>query len=426
MIKRVKRAMSHPLISGSATIVFGTNVANFLNLMFNFFMLRLLSPADYGILVTLVSIITLFVLLSESFSPTIVNFTSRYFAKQEIGMIKSLFYKSTTFSIIIGILVFLFFITLSPTINRFLNIPDKYLLEMVGVCVFLSIIAVVNRSIIQAKLAFIFISVVAISASLLKLISGTLFALAGFKVYSGLFAFFLSFSISYLSSFLPLRFLFKKNIRKKEIDTKKILQFGFPSALSMLGLTLFVTSDILLVKHFFDPVSAGLYAGLEVVAKVIFFFSAPVATVMFPLVVRKYESGENYHKDFLISLLLVFLPSVILAATYFVIPEIIIKLIMKHDEYLYGKQLLGWFGLFIALYSSLFIITSFYLSIHKTRVYIPILTLAIIQIILIWFIHYTLFHVIIISLTIVGLLLVLLLLYYWIIISKERKAIKVS
>ena len=264
-------------------------------------MLRLLSPSDYGTLVTLVSIITLFVFLSESFSPTIVNFTAGYFAKKEIGKIKNLFLKSTALYLLVGILAFLFFVILSPKINLFLNIYDKYLLEMVGVCIFLSIIAVVNRAIIQAKLSFIFISAVAISASLLKLISGTLFALAGLKVYSGLFAFFLSFSLSFISSFIPLRFIFKSGIKTDKIDIKKILQFGFPSALSILGLTLFVTSDILLVKHFFDPVSAGLYAGLEVVAKVIFFFSAPVATVMFPLVVRKYENGENYHKDFLIA-----------------------------------------------------------------------------------------------------------------------------
>ena len=51
---------------------------------------------------------------------------------------------------------------------------------------------------------------------------------------------------------------------------------------------------LILVKHFFSPHDAGIYAGLSLIGRVIFFFSAPIASVMFPVIVQKYARKENY------------------------------------------------------------------------------------------------------------------------------------
>ena len=166
------------------------------------------------------------------------------------------------------------------------------------------------------------------------------------------------------------------------------------------------------MKHFFDPVQAGIYATLSLVGRVIFFFSAPIGTVMFPLIVQKHAKEENYNSVFIFSLLLVFFASVILTILYFLFPEFVLHFFSNKEEAISAAPFVGLFGIYITLYSMLSICTNFYLSIGKTKVFIPVLFGALLQAVLIWIYHATFLHVIIISLGITSLLLVLLLLYY--------------
>lgn len=420
MIKKAREFILNPLVSGSTIIIIGTNIGNFFNLLFNFFMLRTLTPSDYGILISLVSIITLFGLLTESFTPVIVNFAATFFAKQQLDLIRGLFMHMLRISFFTGFIIAFIFIIFASRIGEFLKIQDYTLIVIVAVSILLNFIAVLNRALLQAKMSFLFISIINIIGAGSKLILGIFLITSGLKVRGAIIAFFMSLILPYLLSFLRLGFLISGHTIKDKINTQQVLKFGFPAAVSMLGLTSFVTTDMLMVKHFFDPKIAGLYAGIAVVAKIIFYFSAPIGTVMFPLIVQKYSKGEKYHNDFRLAFLLVLTPSIILTLSYILFPSIIISLIMKHQEYNEGVSLLGWFGAFITVYAMLSIITNFFLSINVTKVYIPIIFSAAIQAFLIWFFHESLFVVLIISLVTTSLLLLLLLIYYWKVISVKN------
>ncbi len=145
--------------------------------------------------------------------------------------------------------------------------------------------------------------------------------------------------------------------------------------------------------------------------KVIYFFSAPIGMVMFPLIVQKHSKNENYTNIFMLSLLLILLPSVGLTILYFLFPAFIIHIFNK--QYLSMTPLLGIFALFISLYSILTILTNFFLSIKKTKVYIPIVTGAIFQAISLWFFHKDFLQIILLSIFSVAVPLAILFLYYW-------------
>lgn len=155
-----------------------------------------------------------------------------------------------------------------------------------------------------------------------------------------------------------------------------------------------------------------MYAALSIIGKVIFFFSAPIATVMFPLIVQKFTRKENYHNIFHLSLLLVLLPSLALTVFYFLFPIFTIQLFFNRPEYNAAAPLLGWYGILMTLYSVNNILINFLLSIKKTSVYIPILIGAFLQIGLILYFHRSFAEIIAISISILSLLIVILLLYY--------------
>jgi len=187
-----------------------------------------------------------------------------------------------------------------------------------------------------------------------------------------------------------------------------------------MSLTSFISTDILLVKHFFNPQQAGLYAGLSLVARVIFFLSAPIGSVMFPIVVQKYSKKESFTRTFNLSLLLVLLPSVLIAIFYMLFPDFSILFFLKKQNYLAISHLLTPFAIFIVLFSLLSIIANFYLSINKTKVYIPVVIGALAQIILICLFHNSFAQIITISLVITFVLVGMLLLHYEFFIKRAR------
>lgn len=412
MKKKFHTAISHPLISGSIIVFMGTIVSNFSNFIFNIFMSRNLTVSDYGILASLNSLTLVFALIAESFVPTIVHFAGTFLAKKEHEKIRGIFFQANKIAVLFGGISFLFFALFAAQISEFFNIHSRFLVTLAGVIVFFAFLGSLNRGILQAKLLFKYLSFVNASASTLKLIVGISLVFLGYKLNGAVFGFFTSFFVSYVLVVIPLRHFFKEK-STFSIDLRKLFSYGMASAIALFSLTSFITSDILLVKHFFSPKEAGVYAGLSLIGRVIYFFSAPVVTVMFPLIVQKHTRAENYHNTFRLSLLFVFLSSGFLTILYFLFPQFIIKLFLKNAEYLAVSSSLGYFGIFMTLYIMLYVFTNFYLSIKRTKVYLPLIFSAVLQAVLIWFFHKTFFEVITISVFATTLPLALLVVYYF-------------
>jgi len=423
MKKRIKIITEHPLIAGSAVIFFGSFFGNIFNFIFNFVMTRyLLSSSEYGILASLTSLFTLSSQPVGAVVPTLVYFSASYFAKKDFDRVRGLFLKVTKPSLFIGMIVFIAYILSAKQIASFLNIPNHSFILIIAFMVFMGFIGIANQPLLQAKLAFRFIAFSSTLGSFLRLAFGVLFVLLGFSVGGVVWAVFIGGLVPYLLSFIPLSFLLQRGINMPHVSFKSLFNYGIPATLATFGLTLFINTDILLVKHFFAPEPAGLYATLSLIGKVIFFFSAPITMVMFPLVVQKHTKHENYHGVFRLSLLLVFISSIAIVAFYFLFPAFVISIFSKNQSAILLAPYLGLFGIFITIYSLLMVLNNFYLSINKTKVFLPILITAGLQALLIWFYHKTFLDIILISLSMVSLLLVILLLYYWKLTAGEKSA----
>lgn len=419
MRKKISQAISHPLISGSAIVFAGTLFANLFHFIFNLFMSRTLSVSDYGTLASLVSVILLFALIADSFIPTIVHFSSIHFAKKELGAVASIFFEVSRFSFFVGAFIIVTFLIFQTPISDFLKINNIFLILILSFTIFLSFFYSANRAMIQSMLSFKYLSFLSILGAFIKVALGIFFIKLGFGVAGAMWAFLISFLVPYIVSFIPLKFVFSKTKNTSIINFTTLAKYGGPATLSILGLTSFITSDMILVKHFFSVKDAGIYAGLSLIGRVIYFFSAPIGLVMFPLIVQRHAKQEKYKNIFLLSVFLVSLASILITGFYYLFPEFVIKLFLKREEYLVIKQMLWIFGMYISLYSIASVVTSFFLSTKKTKIFIPILLMAILQIILIFFIHDSFMHVILMSmLCMIGLLLFYLI-YYWRIYGKN-------
>lgn len=412
MKQKLRKLLKHPLIYGSSIIVLGNLAANFFNFLYNLFMSRNLSIEDYGTLASLISLVSLPILISNSITPTVIKFAGEYFATKNYALLRGFYIKIKTLYLYIAVAIGLIYLIFLPDISQFFHIEDTTVLVITLFIIIVAFMGGLNMAFLQAKLAFGFQVFVGLTNAIVKLTVGFIAITSGFAVLGATFSILLSGIISYLVSFVPLRFIFDKKIKVPSIETKSLFTYGITSALTSFGLTIFITADMILVKHFFDPALAGLYAGLSLIGRVIFYISGPIGTVMFPVIIQKHSRNENFVNTLRLSLFLVFAPSVLLTAAYFTIPEFFILFFLKKTEYLAIAPYLGIFGIYICLYGVAYILTLFYLSIKKTKVYIPVLGAALAQVLLIIFFHESFLQILTILIAIMSLLVIALALYY--------------
>lgn len=400
------------LVSGSFFLFAGTTVGNVLAFLFNVFLVKHVTYAQYAEFSALISLITLSSIPAQAFLPTIVHFSGRFFAKNDTEKASQLFKQASQKIGIIAIIVLLVFTVFSGLIGKFLHISNNLEILLVGAVIASVYVSVTNNAFLQSLLRFPFLSMTIICAGVIKVFGGIGFFLLGFGLTGVFWGYFLSFVLPFLITLIPLRFLLKPSAKKiKPMAMGEIVRYGLPAAVAVFSLSSFTSTDILLVKHFFPSSETALYSGLSLVGRIIFYFTAPISVVMFPLIVKRFHKGEKFHSLLYASFLLVLIPSVGITLFYFLFPHVAIHIFLG-KRYLAVSPYLGWFGIYLCIFSLMNVLVNFFLSLKKTYVSWVIALGALLQAVGIWLFHTSIAQIIGISLTLSSLLFIVLLLYY--------------
>lgn len=394
----VNKLLRHELINGSFYIFIGSIFSNILAFIFNLFLVRNLAASDYGIYASLLSIIALFGIPAQAFTPVIVRFATSYFSKQEVNKARFFYFKSFKYIFIVSLCIFWLIVIFSHFLLNFFHLNNVYYIILMAGIIAFSYLSLVNNAFLQSLLKFGFMSFIGGFGSLLKLIVGVILVFMGFRVFGGLFAVMFMSIASILLGFIPLRFLFKKTDKTKVVISKReIFAYAIPTTIAVLGLTSFISMDVILVRHFFNSEQAGLYAGLSLVGRVIFYFTGPIPMVMFPLIIKRHALGKNFNNLFYLAILLVLLPSFSIMVFYFFFPGFVVNLFLGGKNYLQIVPYIGLIGFFITIFNILNVCVNFFLSLKKTNIAWVVAVGAIMQIILISLFHQSFYQIIGIS-----------------------------
>lgn len=410
----LNRLLKHELISGSFFLFAGGIIGNFLAFILNLFLARNLSYAEYGIFASLLSIVTLAFIPASSISTIIVKFATNYFAQKDITKFSAFYRLSAKFTIIISITLFGIFTALSYPLAIFLKLDSILYGIVTALIISAYYLFSLNLAFLQSLLMFPIISIINVAAGVIKLLAGISFVVLGFKEFSGLLAIFFMTVGSFLIAFVPLRkFINLKSAKNIAFPTKEIFSYSVPAFFTVLFLTSFTSTDVILVRHLFDAKSAGFYAGLSLIGKVIFYFTAPIPMVLFPLLVKRHAIGASYKKLFYLALGLVLIPSLLISGFYIMFPQLVINIFLGGRQYLEIAQFLGIFGIYLTIFSLVNVCVSFFLSFNETKIWFLVIPAAILQSILIYFFHANFYQVIHVSIFVCTLLFIALLFYYF-------------
>lgn len=141
------------------------------------------------------------------------------------------------------------------------------------------------------------------------------------------------------------------------------LRFGGVVLAASLAITLQYSVDIIFIKHYFDPNTAGLYAGVAAVARILFFLTASVAQVLMSKI-KLDEPGHDNHRMLEKSLFLLGAISLPVLAVMILFPAQVINLLMG-SGYQDMANLLPILSTSVFIVSVINLLATYYLSLRR-------------------------------------------------------------
>ncbi|MBU0467063.1 MAG: oligosaccharide flippase family protein [Nanoarchaeota archaeon] len=365
------------LIRGSLVLLVAFNLFNLINFIFHFGMARLLTISDYGILLTLFSIMYLLAVFSESIQLVIVKYASR---EDDKGKLKNLLRRALKKSFFVSLFLFVTYLVVAVPLSYLLKI-EYPLVALTGFMILLLFALPVTRGLLQGKKRFRSLGVNMLIEGVIKLGMALVLVYIGWRVYGAIAGTILGLMIAFFLSFSGFRDITKS--KEKKANVKNIYEYSRPAFGINLAILLFYSLDVILARIFFSEVVAGSYAIASILAKTIFIATQPISRAMFPL------SAENKTKKksenvFLNSFVITMLAVVAALVLFYFFPGIIVK-IFSGKSITESIGLLFYLGIAISLLSLANLVLLYKLSLGKVRGYMYLFLLIAVEVFLLAF-----------------------------------------
>ena len=394
------------LYKNSALLFIAAMTGNFFQYLFQFFMGRNLSIADFGAMNALFSFGVITSIGIGTVTLVITKYIAGFKGKNEFGKIKGIILKSSKYIIPAGIIVSILVFAARFQIMDYYKLEHASPVVIVSFSLFISCILSVFLAAATGMQKFNYIALSQILGPLSRIGSGALLVWLGFGLNGAILA-------SVVASITGILILGKviKDIVKVKIESvkkhkKEMLLFCVPVAMSISFYAVLTMIDMTLVKHYFSANTAGQYAAISVLGKSILYLPGAIVVVMFPMVAEAHKINKDTLSILKKALLFALLVCSIGIFIFFLFPDFLLRLISR-GRYTGNVNLLWIFGLAMLPYALTGIINSFHIARHKISFIVALVIMAIIQVGLISMFHKSLEQVIYILL-ICGVLLVLI------------------
>ena len=293
------KSLRHKLLGGSLTLLAGSGLVGVTNLIYNVATARLLGPTGFA---NATAVYTLLMLMS-AITLTFQVVCAKYVAKQEFPA-----GKTAVFSLlhrqawIAGISLCLLLVLFRSSINSYLNLPDPFLVVLLGLGTAFYIPLGVRRGYIQGTQAFGPLAINFMLEGLVRLGGAFVLILLGMGVRGAILASAAAVIVSYLAA--------KPCPSWRVVSPDKIsipFQEGLQAIVFFSGQVIINNFDIVLVKHFFPSDEAGLYAAISLVGRLVNMCAWSVVNTMFPVSAGVRSDEREAQPVLLTSLFLVFL-----------------------------------------------------------------------------------------------------------------------
>lgn len=267
---------------GSAVLLLSTGVVAATNLLYNLLLARMLGVSGFGHASALYTLLMMIAAITLSFQ----IITSKFIARALDATAQAQIYASLlrrAWQVGLGITILL--IAASAYLQSYFNLPAQHDLILLAIAAGVYIPLGVRRGSMQGCYNFRSLAINVVVEVAVKLAAALLFLHLGLGVTGVMAAVLLSIVAAYIVGQPEAKY---RSSSAAQIGTHirtKIAPFGegMQAVLYFIGQVILSNLDILLVKHFFPPSEAGVYAAVALVGRVVFMLSWSVVSSMFPV-----------------------------------------------------------------------------------------------------------------------------------------------
>jgi len=388
-------------------------VVNAGNYVYNLILGRLLGPEQFSDAAILITFLLVLSFIAMTFQLVTAKF-SIILEHQTVVWFRRVMYK---YAIITGLTFGALIILFAQQLQLFFNTSTSEMFFIFGLGIPIYFIMSINRGFYQGQDELKKLSVTYQSEMLSRLIF-TLAILLLLNIQSSIGIAY-GILISFFFGLIPIKIshLFEKNNSDVSSEiTKPILNFFLLTAFYELTQIIINNSDILLVKHYFNAIDAGLYASLALIGRMVYFIAWMFVMLLLPNVVRLKKAGKNTKPILFKYVIYISCISISIIASCYLFPKTIVHLFFG-EQYLPIAPLLWKYGIATSMFAIANIFAYYYLSLDK---YIPVVITGILglsQVILIIFYHNSLEQVV--SVQIIAMIILLLTQVAFFIFSKN-------
>jgi len=400
MWRIAKRVGASAFFKGTAIVFIATNIANLLNFLFNLSMGRLLGPDKYGELGALVSLFTILGVVQVVINLYTVKTVSTFAGQSMRGHIAAFQRIFTPWMFAVGFGIFTLIVIFNRYFSDFLKLSDPKAFILLAFSSVLSLPVTLNRGVMQGLMSFVWLGAAIITEMAVKIVLAVFLVLSGLSVFGAVAGSVLGALISYIMTFIYLN----KRFAKVKKDTFKLsLRQLFPllpAFVTTITLTFLFSVDVVLVRHFFTPETAGRYMAISTLGKITLYLQGPLVTVMFPLITSRASSGAPYLRFLSVAILFSLLISAFSMTVFAVFSKPMINLLFGQG-YEAAAAHLTHYALFMGIYALCLILTHFLLSVSAFRPLVLLLFIAVLQPFFIFFIHGSISEVIWVNISVI-------------------------
>lgn len=323
----------------NAIFFFGSVAVGALNYLYYPVVGRLLEPAVFGEVQALVSLFIQLTVFLSVFSLITINVIANY---KDSEKAKRVVFELEKTALSVSMIALTLVAVASPQLQNLLQFESPWPFIALALALVASLPLTFRGAYLRGVKKFGQASIANGLSAAGKLCFSVLFILLGFGTLGAIGGLVIAQLIAfwYAATFARKHGLIRVLRYWKKPDLQSIvpeLRYALLVFVGSFGIALLYSADALIVKYLFDAHTAGLYAGVATVARILFFLTASIAQVLLPSVKLQQTSQNQAVLKKSLLLTVVISAPILLACTFF--PEVVIKLLMGR-EYLELASLL--------------------------------------------------------------------------------------
>jgi O-antigen/teichoic acid export membrane protein len=311
------------LASGGGLALFVAScVSNGSNFLFNAIMSRILGPATYGALGSLLGIVTVATFALVALQATVTQRVAERRGSGTEGRMALRRHMSTAGLVAAASLLVV--TAFSPVIEHFLHLTSPVPVAMVGLFVALTVLTVVPQGVLLGQLRFRVVAVALVGAALVRLGTGIILTQLGFGLDGAIAASVASAFVLLIVVSWPLH----HELWTSEGDRCAIRFSSAALAVGALGgFAALVGVDSFLARHYLSPGSSGEYVAAATAARIALFLPSAIALIAFPKFAATRGVGEEARHVLKASLLAVGGLGALAAGVTLLAPHVVISIL---------------------------------------------------------------------------------------------------